>query len=253
MRVRKLPFLVALLAISVITSTAGAQNVANFQNDLKTALQINSGQPVEGWSYWKGTAIGITSGPDSALSANIENSSFQYSSGVYSKFGLNENAVNMGTCSVLYHDWVAAAGYTFSSDGTAQITNSWFHHHSITEMDSAGLYGFESEKSIRIRMFLETSAGYTQVGSTLESLAGLKQEGLMDLDLGDVKAGDTIYVTYSAGPAETENSGEIALYPFTHDFSIEWTGTDVPEPATMALLAAGGIALLRRRNKKNNA
>ena len=74
------------------------------------------------------------------------------------------------------------------------------------------------------------------------------------VDLGDMEEGDYVLVDMGAGTA-TLDPGITLNMPGSWDGSLAVTGGDVvltvfiPEPATLALLALGGLVLVRRRKR----
>jgi hypothetical protein len=58
-----------------------------------------------------------------------------------------------------------------------------------------------------------------------------------------------VYVTNYVIPSDSLQAGE-GLYLFADDLVSEVVLDTVPEPSVTALLAVGGLALLRRRRKK---
>ena len=259
---KKLRALLAAVALISATATAAtAAPVANFRNALNKG--INNGAIETGWHYTYTTDKDTTTLPTTYNDFIVCNDGSYKNIGYYaggittyisgnnfSSVKLTQNADMRKYCSVMTYNnsqYMSLAGYTFQAgeNGQASLTNSVFDHITKEEAGSWPLNkarSLDTEMTVNIYLKRNGSDNLELIKAYNEST----MNGTFDTELGIVAEGDSVYVGFIAGVPSDKTAEKNAF--FTTNFKVDVQST--PEPATMALLAAGGIALLRRRKNK---
>jgi hypothetical protein len=163
--------------------------------------------------------------------------------------GLYETVVSMYDTS----DWIgsfATGNLVFTASGTTfnQIENPYPPFgHIDTESGAGGIDGYGGYEKAKDTWYYDTT-------STLGDIAPSSTDvtGTTNLTLNNLGTGTSTYYQYStplihivSGAGTINITGGVARNGLITD--VTGTSITVPEPATMTLLGAGALALLRRR------
>lgn len=244
-----LPVSAAAVLLIGLNAAASAATIADFVDDFPTVNgsgpQFDGTEtPGPGWDYmWNpgGVAdlgnsanyqslvpntVQTNTVDDEGLFTNIGNIAFNAAGQGNFQFGRIGIGTNHPGPTVANNDYRAIYAYTIQAgeEGIISITNSSLQKTSST--------GTDIDLDVYVNDSLIGALSLANVGdkdnSTVFTFNGV---------LGTLNIGDTVYVTVG-------NSGNAAGDQFLIDFTLE---SDIPEPATLAMIGAGGLVMLRRR------
>ena len=226
---KKLGLFLTAVVVSIIPNIAKADPLP-YGNHFDSVENIIDGGDYNGWGYFHSNSASADWGKKPTTNLVIDEINWHgfvtSSTGSFSRLtakGQSGGLNYLGTSSIQSNVSLTAA-YTFASTETG---------HMAIESSYLSIQGTDN---LVVDVFLESAGVFSKVNSF--DLNGTS--AIYDSYIGNVQAGDTVYVSFV-----NESANEIS---FDTDFTL--ATTDVPEPATMALLAAGGFALLRRRKNK---